>query len=75
MTILQPMSLHIGLSRNLAAAWYHKSPAIGVTGKLEALKVKEFVYGSVRIDSLVKYFLMIVFTFEYKHFILRYLCR
>ncbi|XP_072019770.1 intermembrane lipid transfer protein VPS13A-like [Amphiura filiformis] len=37
--ILQPMSLRIGVCRNLAAAWYHKVPAVDVSGKLEAIKL------------------------------------
>lgn len=37
--ILRPVSLTLLVQRNLAAAWYHKSPTIGIKGDLKPMQV------------------------------------
>lgn len=37
--ILCPVSLTLLVQRNLAAAWYHKSPTIGIKGDLKPMQV------------------------------------
>ncbi|XP_071787909.1 intermembrane lipid transfer protein VPS13A-like isoform X9 [Asterias amurensis] len=36
--MLEPMGLNIDLVRNLAASWYHKTPAIALSGKLQPIR-------------------------------------
>uniref|UniRef100_A0A8C3RCT7 Vacuolar protein sorting 13 homolog C n=1 Tax=Cyanoderma ruficeps TaxID=181631 RepID=A0A8C3RCT7_9PASS len=37
--ILRPVSLTLLVQRNLAAAWYHKSPTIGIKGDLKPMQI------------------------------------
>lgn len=37
--ILCPLSLTLVVQRNLAATWYHKTPAIGIKGDLKPMQV------------------------------------
>lgn len=37
--ILRPVSLTLLVQRNLAAAWYHKCPTIGIKGDLKPMQV------------------------------------
>lgn len=37
--ILSPVSLTLLVQRNLAAAWYHKCPTIGIKGDLKPMQV------------------------------------
>ncbi|NWI85207.1 VP13C protein, partial [Pitta sordida] len=37
--ILRPVSLTLSVQRNLAAAWYHKCPTIGIKGDLKPMQI------------------------------------
>lgn len=75
--ILCPVSLTLLVQRNLAAAWYHKTPTIGIKGDLKPMQV---ISWQTRPTSKITYLVQITWSLVRElekslHFVFRRMLR
>lgn len=58
--ILCPVSLTLLVQRNLAATWYHKTPAIGIKGDLKPMQVTSWRVRAVPKVILLEWYLFLL---------------